>query len=346
MLRVAIIGVGTMGHVHTDAYQQMPDVDLVGVYDADPARAQAFAEARGLSTVYPSAEALIGDVDVVDVCTPTPAHAEYVLAALYAGRDVVCEKPMARSLADCARLIAAAKESGRTLMPAQVLRFFPEYSSATAVIRQGAVGNPATIRTRRGGPFPRATNDWYGDFAQSGGVTLDTIIHDFDWLRWTFGEVEYVYAKASYYNHPTPLDHLDYSLVTLKFRSGAVAQVEGTWAEPGSFSVFLEVCGDAGMIHFDSMESVPLRVNRRQQGGAVGGVAVPESPTSANGYYLELRHFIDCVQAGTTPTITPVDGYYAVEIALAALESARTGKRVAIQGPPARVIAERMPVAA
>lgn len=334
MLRVGIVGLGTMGHVHADAYQQMPDVEIAGVYDSDPVRAKDFAQWRGISTVFPSFEALLAAVDFVDVCSPTPTHTEYALAALTAGRDVVCEKPMARTLADCARLIETAKETGRTLMPAQVLRFFPEYSSANALIQRGEVGNPATIRTRRGGPFPRATNDWYADFAKSGGVTLDTIIHDFDWLHWTFGPVEYVYGKITHINHPNPLDHLDYSLVTIKFESGAVAQVEGTWAEPGAFSVFLEVAGDAGLIHFDSSESVPLRVNKRQKSGEGGGVAVPESPTSMNGYYLELRHFVDCLQAGTKPTITPEDGYYAVEIALAALESARTGKRVPISGPP------------
>jgi len=337
MLRVGIVGLGTMGHVHTDAYQQMPDVELVGVYDIDPARAKQFAEWRGISTIFDSFEDLVAAVDFVDVCTPTPNHAEYVLQALHSGRDVVCEKPMARTLADCARLIAAAEETGRTLMPAQVLRFFPEYSSATQLIQSGQVGTPAVIRTRRGGPFPRATNDWYADFAKSGGVTLDTIIHDFDWLRWTFGPVESVYAKVTHINHPNPLDHLDYSLVTIKFESGAVAQVEGTWAEPSSFSVFLEVAGDSGLLHFDSMESVPLRVNRRQESGAGGGVPVPESPTSTNGYYLELRHFVDCLKAGTKPTVTPEDGYYAVEIALAALESAKTGKRVPVLGPPQKI---------
>lgn len=332
MLRTAIIGVGTMGSVHAAAYQRMPDVELLGVYDADPARATAFAEKRSLR-VFDSAEDLFAAVDFVDICTPTPTHAEYAIAAMRAGRDVVTEKPMARRLDDCARMINCARETGRTLMPAQVLRFFPEYSAATREIQGGAVGNPATIRTRRGGPFPRATNDWYGDFAQSGGVTLDTIIHDFDWLRWTFGEVEYVYAKMAQFNHPAPLDHLDYSLVTLKFQSGAVAQVEGTWADPSGFSTFLEVTGDGGLLHFDSRETAPLTISRPKSAEGGGGVPVPESPTSRNGYYLELRHFVDCLNAGTKPSITPEDGSVAVEIALAAIESARTGKRVPIQGP-------------
>lgn len=330
MLRAGIIGGGTMGNVHAAAYGQMPDVELVGVYDIAPERAEAFAKARNLATVFPDAGALMAAVDFVDVCTPTPTHAEYVLAALQAGRDVVCEKPMARTLEECVRLIAAAKATGRTLMPAQVLRFFPEYSSANALVQQGAVGKPAVVRTQRGGLFPRATNDWYGDFAQSGGVTLDTIIHDFDWLRWTFGPVERVFAKIAWVSDPT-LDHIDYSLVTLRFASGAVAHVEGTWAEPGGFSVAAEVAGDEGLIQFDSNESVPLRVNRRQTEGQTGGVIVPESPTSANPYFQELRHFVDSLAAGTAPSITPEDGYAAVEIALAALESARTGQPVTIK---------------
>lgn len=337
MLRVGIVGVGTMGSVHSDAYRQMPDVAKVGVYDIDPERAHAFAREQGWATVYTSFEEMVAAVDFVDVCTPTPTHAEYVLAALYGGRDVVSEKPMARTLADCGRLINAAHETGRTLMPAQVLRFFPEYSSVTRIVRSGEIGNPATIRTRRGGAFPHGTNNWYADFAQSGGVTLDMIIHDFDWLRWTFGPVESVYAKAASLDPANAAEPRDYSLVTLKFVSGAVAQVEGTWAEPSGFSVSLEVTGDNGMIQFDSTESVPLRVNRRQTNTHTGGVVVPESPTSTNPYYLELRHFVDCLKAGTRPSITPEDGYYAVEIALAALESARTGKPVPIVGPAQKI---------
>lgn len=323
------MGVGTMGHVHTDAYKQMPDVEIVGVYDISPERAADFVKAKSLPKAFPTFAALRDAVDFVDVCTPTPTHIDYVLDALHAGKDVVTEKPMARNLADCERMIAAAKETGRTLMPAQVLRFFPEYSSANALVRQGTVGTPATVRTRRGGGFPRATNDWYADFAQSGGVTLDTIIHDFDWLLWTFGPIEHVFANVAMVHDPS-LDHLDYSLVTLKFQSGLVGHVEGTWAEPGSFSVACEVAGDEGLIEFDSANAVPLRLSLRRQDGQSAGVAVPESPTSVNPYYLELRHFVDCLKAGAKPSITPEDGLAAVAVALAAIESARSGKAVPV----------------
>ncbi|MBC8135750.1 MAG: Gfo/Idh/MocA family oxidoreductase [Fibrella sp.] len=332
MLRVGMVGVGTMGRAHSDAYQRMPDVAKVGVYDIDPERAVTFAQEQGWSAAYGSFEEMIAAVDFVDVCTPTPTHAGYVLSALYGGHDVVCEKPMARTLADCALLIEAARETGRTLMPAQVLRFFPEYSSATRIVQSGEIGNPATVRTRRGGGFPHGSDDWYADFAQSGGVTLDMIIHDFDWLRWTFGPVASVYAKAASLDPSRSTEPRDYALVTLTFVSGVVAQVEGTWAEPGGFSVSLEVTGDSGMIHFDSTESVPLRISRRQTAHS-DGVVVPESPTSTDPYYLELRHFVDCLKAATRPSITPEDGYYAVEIALAALESARVGNPIVIPVP-------------
>ena len=314
-----------MGHVHTGAWQKMADVEMVGVYDNDPARAASFAAAKNVKA-FASPEELIAASEIVDVCTPTPTHADYAIAALEAGRHCVCEKPLARTLADCDRVVAAAKASGKMLMPAQVVRFFPEFRAAHHQIKSGAIGKPAVIRTHRGGGFPRGHNNWFGDFAQSGGATLDISIHDFDWLRWTFGEVERVFAKTLF---TEGIHETDYALVTLRFQSGAIAQVEGTWMDASGFFVSIEAAGDGGLLHFDSRESVPLRLSRVPAGSqSVGGVTYPESPTAADPYFLELRHFVDALTSGVAPDITPEDGRAAVAIGLAALESSRTGQPV------------------
>lgn len=324
MVKVGIVGLGTMGHQHIKAYLQMPDVTVTGVYDHHPDRAEAFRQQYEVP-VAPTLEALFADCEIIDICTPTYRHMEYVLPAVEAGKGVVCEKPLARTLEECERIVAAVHKHGTPFMPAHVLRFFPEFRTAHRLITQGAIGEVAIVRTRRGGDFPRTASDWYADFEKSGGVMLDLIIHDFDWLRWTLGEVERVYAKSLTFRN---LQHLDYALVTLRFRSGAIAHIEGTWCDPGGFRVTLEACGDAGMLEYDSERQPALRVATRSEDGTAGGVQVPESPAVDNPYYLELRHFVDCVKTGTTPEITVIDGLEAVRIALMAIESARTGRVV------------------
>lgn len=328
MLRVGIVGAGTMGRTHASAYAKLPNTQLVGFYDADQAFAGRVAPRFG-ARVFESYDALLQQVDMVDICTPTPTHLELVLKAASAGRHILCEKPLGRTLEQCEQMIEAVNKAGVTLMPAQVLRFFPEFKQAHDLVLAGAVGKPAAIRTRRGGPYPRASNDWYADFEQSGGPILDMVIHDFDWLRWTFGEVDRVFAKALTFKK---LDHIDYALITLRLKSGAIAHVEANWADPSGFKVDFEIAGDAGMIAFDSRFAMPLTVAKQDAGGGGGGVAVPESPLAEDPYMLEIQHFVDSVLAGKQPSITAEDGMKAVEIALAAIESVRTGKVIRLGG--------------
>lgn len=328
MLRVGIVGAGTMGRTHANAYTKLPNAQLVGFYDADCAYAERVAAQFG-TKAFADYDGLLEQVDIVDICTPTPTHLELTIKAASAGKHILCEKPLGRTLEQCEQMIEATNRAGVTLMPAQVLRFFPEFKQARQLVLAGAVGKPAAIRTRRGGPYPRPANDWYADFEQSGGPILDMVIHDFDWLRWTFGEVERVFAKALTFKG---LDHIDYALVTLRLKSGAIAHVEANWADPSGFKVDFEIAGDGGMIAFDSRFAMPLMVAKQDAGAGGGGVAVPESPMAEDPYMLEIQHFVDSVEAGQQPTITAEDGMKAVEIALAAIESVQSGKVVRLRG--------------
>jgi UDP-N-acetylglucosamine 3-dehydrogenase len=321
MVKVGIVGLGTMGRQHAEAYRQMPDVQLCAVYDHHLDRAQAFAQEFN-TVVAPDFKTLLQQCEIVDICTPTYRHAEYALPAIEAGKAVVCEKPLARTLQECEQIVEAVRKHNTLFMPAHVLRFFPEYRLAHQMVRAGTLGTVAAVRMRRGGDFPRTKSDWYADFDKSGGIIMDLIIHDIDWVRWTLGEVERLYAKALTFHG---LEHLDYTLVTMRLRNGTLAHIEGTWCDPGGFRVSFEICGDAGMLEYDSAQMVALRVARRVEAGQAGGVEVPESPAVQNPYYLELRHFVECYQNGQPPEITVEDGMEAVRLTLAAIESARTG---------------------
>lgn len=337
MMRVALVGAGGMAGVHADCYSKIDVAQLCGVFDIRPGAAATLANSFG-TQAYSDFDAMLEEVrpDVVDVCCPTPWHVDYVCHAASRAtelgiRGISTEKPMGRTLDDCDRMIAASELAGIPLFVAHVVRFFPEFALAKREVEAGNVGRPASVRTRRGGPMPRAWEDWYANFDRSGGAILDLIIHDFDWLRWTFGEVERVYARGLTDTH---LPAFDYALVTLRFKSGVVGHVEGTWADPGGFKVTLEIAGDAGLLEYNANQptGVPFKAAYAAKEGVSSrsGVALPESPTGNNPYQLELAHFMDCLERGAAPCILPQDGKEAVRIALAAIESIRTGQPVTL----------------
>lgn len=327
--RVALIGAGTMGGVHAKQWKSLPDIELVGVLDP---RLDA---AGALGPPYSDWASMLSQArpDIVDICVPTPHHREYVERAAAAGCAIFVEKPLSRTLADCEAIVETVTRAGVPAMAGHVLRYFPEYAAAKRLVDEGAVGVPAAVRTARMAGFPhQAIEDWYADYAKSGGVVLDMILHDFDWLRWTFGPVARVFA-GGLYSSSKYAGEIDYALVTLRFQSGVVGHVTGSWAHPGGFRTTLEIAGDAGLIEHDSARSAPLMASLRAAGSAGGGVAVPESPMAEGDdpYFLEIQAFVNALRAGVPPPVTIHDAYEATRIALAALESIETGKAVTLQ---------------
>lgn len=330
MQRVAIIGAGGMANAHGGSYGKICNAEPVAVVDIDLEAAKKLADIIGAKP-YTDFDEMLADAqpDIIDVCTPTFLHKSYVLKAAQAGKHVICEKPMSPSLADCREMIEATKKAGVKFMVAHVLRFFPEYAALHDQVKAGAVGKPAVIRTTRGGNRPAGAGGWYLNAEQSGGVCLDLILHDFDWLLWTFGEADRVYAKGL--THRLKELKMDYALVTIHFKSGAIAHVEGNWAySTSNWTTSVEIAGDKGLLDVSNKSTVSLITNQKADEGK--RQFTPESPATVNPYVCELKHFVDCVETGQNPSITPESSFRAVEIALAAVESMRTGKPVQVGG--------------
>ncbi len=328
MRRVGIIGAGLTGGMHAERWAQLP-VELAGFCTRTPERAQAAAQRYG-GRAFPSLELLLAEVDVVDVCAPPPAHKDLVLAAAAVGKDVICEKPMARHLCDAEEMVAACETAGVRLFVAHVVRFFPEYARAKEVLDSGQLGRPGVIRTVRGGNFPApGTRNWYTDFEQGGGVIMDMLIHDIDYARWCFSDVARVFARGLTFSDVRDADHV---LLTVRFQNGAIGHLEGSWAyPPGNFRTRLEIAGDEGLLEVDSLDTLPLSVTLKQEETTLAaGVPVPESPMhpTDDPYYREIAHFLAGLESGDDFLVSPRDGLEAVRIALAAIESLRTGRPV------------------
>jgi predicted dehydrogenase len=263
-------------------------------------------------------------VDIVAVTTPTPSHAEYVIAAAEAGKHIFCEKPFTRTVEEGQRAIAAAKKAkGVKLFVAHVVRYFQEFDAMRAQVAAGKVGKPGFVKTYRGGVYPHGEGEWFADYAQSGGVCFDCTIHDFDWLRYTFGEPERVFCQNL---RNMASEFMDYALVTFRFKSGLISNTVGTWAHPSGFRVKVEICGDNGMLTFDSADT-SVSVMKKEMPGRPA-VIVPGSPVDVSPYQLEWEDFLGWLQGNHEPRVRPEDGLAAVRMAAAALESAETGRPV------------------
>ena len=155
MITVGLIGCGKIGQVrHLPEYAANKDCVITALYDINLERAQALAKQYG-ATAYESVEALLAsDVEAVSVCSSNTSHAEITIAALKAGKHVLCEKPMATTLSDCEAMVAAAKEAGKRLMIGQNQRLAGAHQKAKELIDAGAIGRVLTFRTYfcHGGP--------------------------------------------------------------------------------------------------------------------------------------------------------------------------------------------------
>jgi UDP-N-acetylglucosamine 3-dehydrogenase len=323
-MRVGVIGAGFIGAIHLGAYANMPEVEVVGVADVRPETAAAGAALVG-ARAYSSYEDLIltEDVEVVDVCLPTAYHRDLALRAARAGKHVILEKPIARTLEDAEAILEAFSGMENRLFVGHVVRFFPEYVKIKEMLDAGELGTVGVARTSRRSPFLTGWNDWYADWRMSGGVLLDLVIHDFDFLRWTLGEVERVYARGVLGRE---YNRLDYALVTLRFEGGAIAHVEGQWGYPGPFNYSIEVAGSRALVTADSTESPSVQL----LGGAAGPSESPDFLTGKSPFQTELEHFIECIRTGAEPVVEPRDAYEALRIGLAATESVLTGEPVTL----------------
>lgn len=328
MLKIGIIGTGTMGRFHSFAYSQIEGTKIVAYSDPRIDVCKELATQYNAKCVINPDEIISNpEIDLIDVCTPTPFHKEYTLKAVKAGKHVFCEKPIARTIAEAEAMVKVIKSAKMKFVVGHVLHFFPEFVVMKQLIDQGKIGKPGVIRTSRMAGFPRASNDWYANFPMSGGVILDMIIHDFDWLNWVFGEPKRVFAHGLI---NSGYDHLDYALVVIRYKSGVIAHVEGSWAQPSGFSVKVEATGDKGQIDFVMGDAMPVNIQVRKIDKSAVGVAVPESPLTEDPYTSEIRHFVDCVINDKPPAVTIDHAVSALKVSLAALESIKTGKPVDI----------------
>lgn len=320
MVRIGILGCGFLATAHARRYAGMEDVEVAAV--AAPDEPTALAEYAPDAAVTDDAIEMYDEVtlDAVDVCTPT-THRERVVPALERGLDVLCAQPIERTTADARAIADAADTTDATVMPGHTLRFVPEYVKARERLNAGDIGPPGTARTFRQSPFGHRHDP--ADEEKNRGVLIDLAIRDFDFLRWTLGEVERVFARRRRWD-----DH-EYALTTMRFESDAVAHVDARDRSDLPFITRFEIAGEEGLLEFDSEDSAPIEIDSDADTNERGRDSIGDR-LGTDPHRRELEAFVGCARSNEEPPVTIDDGLEALWIALAAVESASSGRPVAV----------------
>ncbi|MCK4590404.1 MAG: Gfo/Idh/MocA family oxidoreductase [Candidatus Latescibacteria bacterium] len=334
-LKVGVIGTG-IGSLHIRGYQKLPDVEVVGVIDLDSKRAKQIAEEYKIPNYFSDYRKILRlkEIDAISVCTPNSLHAEVTVAALQAGKHVLCEKPMAMNSQQAQMMVNAAKQADRKLMMAFCRRFQSDSQWFKKYIEAGELGEIYYAKTgwlrRRGIP---GLGGWFTTKVKSGGGPLiDLGVHMLDLVLWFMGNPRAVSVTGSTYakfrdHYPLEkgtLDVEDLACAFIRLETGATVFLETSWVsnikEEKIYSVLLGTKGGADL--------PPLKIYTEKQGGLVD--LEPKLP-EVSGFDAEVAHFVECILKDKEPTATAEQALEITRILEALYKSAETGKEVILK---------------
>lgn len=329
-INVGIIGVGRMGQIHLDnLVMKFPEVNVVAISDVMES-ARTLAEKYNVPNFYTNYHDLVNDknVDAVVICSPTDRHAENILGAVRAGKDVFCEKPMDLSLETVQEMLGIIENSGVKFMLGFNRRFDPNFKKIKSLIDEGKVGDPHIVKITSRDPGPPPISY----IKSSGGMFVDMTIHDFDMARFMAGsEVKQVFAVGKNLVDPAigEAGDIDTAVITLTFENGCVATIDNSRQAAYGYDQRVEVFGSEGMA--GTHNNTPDNHYYYNKDGQSSSLPLNFfMDRYIDSYYNEMREFIDCIQGNQAPKVGAKDGLVSLAIGLAAGVSMRENRAVEI----------------
>ena len=321
MIKVGVIGAGTMGQHHVRIYSEMDGVELVGISDVDEIRVRDLAFQYKTKGFTDYKELLAEGLDAVSIVVPTMLHKQVTLDALAANANVLVEKPIVDTIKNADVMIKAARDANRILMVGHIERFNPAVKKMKEIIDDGLLGKIVSISTRRVGPYNPRIRDV--------GIILDLGVHDIDVISYLYdSKVTEVYSIAGKDIHSQE----DHASAILKFEGNLSGIVETNWLTPHKTRE-MTVVGIGGVAYLDYNEQTVSIHDKEWVREAKVEKAEPLKK--------ELEHFIGTVRSGGNPLITGEDGKHALEVALAAIESYKGGQIVRMRNNGGQMVSMR-----
>jgi len=340
-LRVGVVGCGLIGRRRAQVAHAAPHETVVLVADTQPARAQAVAlEVGAQATTDWEAVAAHAEIDVLVVATPNKYLAPVTIAALNAGKHVLCEKPPGRNAAETAQMAAAARQNGRVLKIGFNHRYHPAVWRARELVEQGVIGPLLYARAVYGhGGRPGYDQEWRASADLSGGGELsDQGVHMIDLCRWFLGEFKTVFCNAEtyfwnlgYFDSGKQLE--DNAFALLKTSTGQVAQFHTSWTQwQNRFS--FELFGRAGYLRLEglggSYGTESLTIGRRRPESGPPVLETHEFPGPDLSWQAEWQDFTSAIRRGTMPLAHGEDGLATMRVLAALYQSAHSGLPVTL----------------
>ena len=331
-LGVGVVGVGMLGRFHAaNLAGAIPAARLTAVADARPETAAAVAGELGVARWYTSAAELAADPDVeaLVIASIDPAHAEGILAAAANRKDVFCEKPITTTLADADAVIAAVAEAGVRLQIGFMRHYDPAYLAAKRQIEEGKIGTPILFKNAHRGKDPETGPVRPAVAGLDPMAFVNSNIHDYNDARWLLGdEAVEVTAIGSRLVAPTAPEGVECGVTTIRFRNGAVGDIEYVSATRYGYDVRTEIVGDRGSIFIGSVNAIDcvLATADGLQRPAMDHWLTRYGET----YRIELTDWVRRMLAGEPPAVTAGAGRAALEIAVAAQRSFQSGRPVTL----------------
>ncbi|GHF96860.1 dehydrogenase [Streptomyces albogriseolus] len=321
-MRIGVIGTGRIGTIHAHTLSRHHEVGSLILTDVDPARAQALAHRLGETAAPGVDEIYTWGVDAVVITTATSAHADLIARAARAGLPVFCEKPIALDVAGTLQAITEVETAGTVLQMGFQRRFDRGYTGAREAVRAGRLGRLHTVRATTSEAEPPDP----AHLAQSGGLYRDTLIHDFDILRWVTGrEVVDVYATGSDAGPQMfrEAGDVDTGAVLLTLDDGTLATVTGTRMNGAGYDVRMELAGERDQIVVGLDDRTPIASTEPTGPPAADKPWTGFLERFGPAYEAELIAFVEVVR-GERPN--PCDGREALR-ALVIAEACERSRR-------------------
>ena len=330
-IKIGVIGLGRIGQIHlSNLVQYMPDAEVVIASDVSE-EAHAFAKNLGVKEVSKDAYDVINhpDVEAVIICSPTPFHVPYTVAAAEQKKHIFCEKPLDVTLEAIQAAEKAVNENNVKLMLGFNRRFDNNFINVRRIVEAGKIGEPHILRITSRDPAPPPVEY----LKISGGIFLDMSIHDFDMARYIVGsEVKEVFVKGNALIHPEikEFGDIDTAVIVLTFENGAIGVIDNSRKAVYGYDQRLEIFGSKGMAKAEN--NVGDTVVQYDDNG--GHSALPLHfflERYENAYRVCLKSFIDCVVNDTPSPVDAHDGLMATALGIAAMKSLTEGRSVRLE---------------
>jgi myo-inositol 2-dehydrogenase/D-chiro-inositol 1-dehydrogenase len=327
MIGIALMGAGRMARVHAEAIRAAGGT-LVAIYDVVESAAKSLAAEAGASAARSAEEALHHpDVAAVLVATSSDTHVDLIIQAVMAGKAVMCEKPLAPTLADAQRCVNALGDQVSKVFLAFNRRFDPGHAALKKAIDAGEIGNLEQLTITSRDPTPPPLNY----LPNSGGLFRDMMIHDFDMARWILGEEPVsIHSRGSCLVDAQigKLGDIDTACVTMVTLSGKQAVILNSRRAVYGYDQRIEAFGSAGMVISDNPRATAVQRYSSTSFGAPDRVFTFFMDRYGHSYRMEIEAFLGGAAVGTPPPVNALDGLRAVYLAEAAGASLRLGKAI------------------